>query len=122
MRILKINAKFVVDDTREIGLEVSANETKYMVMIRDQNVGRINSVRIDNSTFERVEDFKCLGTTLTNQNYITEEIKNTLKSGNACYHSVQKHLSSRLLSKNLNMKIYGIVFLPVFFLGVKIGR
>ena len=49
--------------TREIGLEVSADKTKYMVMSRDQNAGRIQSVRVDNSTFERVEDFKYLGTT-----------------------------------------------------------
>ena len=44
--------------TREIGLEVSADKTKYMVMSRVQNAGRIHSVRIDNSAFERVEEFK----------------------------------------------------------------
>ena len=54
---------------------MSADKTKYMVMSRDQNAGRIHSVRIDNSTFERVEDFKYLGTTLTNQNSIAEEIE-----------------------------------------------
>ena len=77
-------------------------KTKYMVMSRDQNAGRIHSVRIDNSTFDRVEELKYLGTTLTNQNSIAEEIKSRLRSGNACYHSVQNLLSSRLLSKNLN--------------------
>jgi len=60
-----------------------------MVMSRDQNAGRIQGVRIDNSTFERVEEFKYLATTLTNQNSIEEEIKSRLRSGNACYHSVQ---------------------------------
>ena len=58
-------------------------------MSRDQNAGRIHSVRIDNSTFDRVEDFKYLGTTLTNQNSFAEEIKSRLKSGNACYRSAQ---------------------------------
>ena len=58
---LKENAEALVAATREIGLEVSADKTKYMVMSRDQNAGRIHSVRIDNSTFERVEDFKYLG-------------------------------------------------------------
>jgi len=77
-----------------------------MVMSRDQNAGRIHSVRIDNSTFKRVEEFKYLGTTLTNQNSILEEIKNRLKSGNPCYHLLQNLLSSRLLSKNLKIKIY----------------
>jgi len=60
-----------------------------MVISRDQNAGRIYSVRIDNSTFERVEEFKYLGIALTNQNSIAEEIKSRLRSGNACYHSVQ---------------------------------
>ena len=105
--------EFSVAATREIGLEVNADKTKYMVMSRDQNAGRIHSVRTDNSTFDRVKDFKYLGTTLTNQNSIAEEIKSRLKSGNACYHSVQNLLSSKLLSKNLKIKIYRTVILSV---------
>ena len=58
-------------------------------MSRDQDAGRIHSVRMDNSTFERVQEFKYLGTTLTNQNSIPEEIKSRLRSWNVCYHSVQ---------------------------------
>ena len=57
---LKENAEALVAATREIGLEVSADKTKYMVKYRDQNAGRNHSVRIDNSTFERMEDFKYL--------------------------------------------------------------
>jgi len=88
-----------------------------MVMSRDQNAGRNRSVRIDNSIFERVEGFKYLGTTFTNQNCIAEEIKSRLRSGNACYHSVQNLLSSRLLSKNLKIKIYRSIVLPVVLYG-----
>ena len=58
-----------------------------------------------------------MGTTLTNQNSIQEEIKNRLNSGNACYHSVQNLLSSRLLSKNLKIKIYRTIILPVVLFG-----
>jgi len=64
-----------------------------------------------------VEEFKYLGTTLTNQNSIAEEIKSRLKSGNACYHSVQNLLSSGLLSKNLKIKIYRTIILPVVSYG-----
>ena len=85
---------------------LSVYRTKCIVMSRDQNAGRIHSVRIDNSTFESVEEFKYLGTTLTYQNSIAEEIRSRLRSANACYHSVQNLLSSRLLSKNLKIKIY----------------
>ena len=84
-----------------------------MVISRDQNAGRNHSVRIDNSTFERVGEFKYLGTTLTNQNSILEEIKSRLRSGNACYHSAQNLLSSRLLSKNLKIEICRTIILPV---------
>jgi len=117
MHTLKENAEALVAATREIGLEVSADKTKYMVMSRDQNSGRIQSVRTDNSTFERVEELKYLGTTLTNQNSIAEEIKSRLKSGNACYHSVQNLLSSRLLSRKLKIKIYRNIILPVVLYG-----
>jgi len=103
IHMLKENTEALVAAIREIGMEVSADKTKYMVMSRDQNAGRIHSVRIDSSTFKRVEEFKYLGTTLTNQNSSVEEIKSRLRSGNACYHSVQNLLSSRLLSKNLNL-------------------
>jgi len=102
---------------REIGLEVSADKTKYMVMSGDQNAGRIHSMRIDNSTFERVEEFKYLGKTLTNPNSILEEMKSRMRSGSACHHSVQNLLSSRLLSKNVKIKIYRTLILPVVLYG-----
>ena len=88
-----------------------------MVMSRDQNAGRIHSVRIDNNTFKRVEEFKYLGTTLTNQNSIAEEIKSRLRSGNAYYHSVQNLLSSKWLTKNLKIQIYRTIILPVLLYG-----
>jgi len=64
-----------------------------------------------------VEEFKNLGTILTNQNSIAEEIKSRLRSGNVCYHSVHNLLSSRLLSKNLKIKIYRTI-LPIAFVWV----
>jgi hypothetical protein len=54
-----------------------------MDMSRDQNAGQIGYVQIGNESFETVEQFKYLGTTLTNQNSIHEKIKCGLKSGNA---------------------------------------
>ena len=70
-----------------------------MVMSRDRNAGRGQSVKIDNSSIERVVEFKYLGTTLTDQNSIQEEIKSRLKIGNACYYSVQNLLSSSFYPK-----------------------
>ena len=64
-----------------------------------------------------MEEFKYLETTLTNRNSIVEEIKSRLRSGNACYNLVQNVLSSRLLSKNLKIKLYGTIILPVVLYG-----
>jgi hypothetical protein len=58
-----------------------------------------------------------LGTTVTNQNLIQEEIRRRLDFGNACYHSVQNLLSFRLLSKNLKIRIYKAIILPVVLYG-----
>jgi hypothetical protein len=71
----------------------------------------------DNNSFERVEEFRYFRTSLKNQNSIQEEINGRLKSGNACYHSVQNILYPRLLSKNLKIKIYRIIILPVVLYG-----
>ena len=71
---------------------------------------------VDNKSFERLEGFKYLGTTLTQQNYIQEEIKSVLKSGNACFHSVPNILSSSLLSKTTKIKLYRYIYIYFFVL------
>jgi hypothetical protein len=91
-------------------------------MSRDQNVGQHINIQIGNKSFETVEQFRYLRTTLTNQNSIHEEIKSRLISGNACNHSVQNLLPSSLLSKNVKIKIYTTIILPVFYIVVKFRR
>jgi len=88
-----------------------------MVMSRDQNAGPSHSIKNDNSSFERVEQFKYLGTNLTNQNSLQEEIRSRLKSGNVCYHSVHNILSSSLLYKILKIKIRRTIILSVVLYG-----
>jgi sensor domain CHASE-containing protein len=79
---VKENAEALLVATKEIGLEVNAGNTKYMVMSRDRNAGRNDSVKIDNSSIERVEEFKYLGKILTDQNSVQDEIRSRLKLGN----------------------------------------
>ena len=81
-------AEALVVASKEIGLEVNVDKTKHMVMSREQTARISHTMKVDNSSIERVEEFKYLGTTLTNQNYIQEEIKSRLKLGNACCYSV----------------------------------
>jgi len=65
------------------------NLSSVEIMFRDHKAGRTHSMKNDNSSIERVEGFKYLGTTLRNKNSIQEEIKSRVKLGNACYYSVQ---------------------------------
>jgi hypothetical protein len=76
-----------------------------MFMSRHQTAGQSNYIRVVNKSFEKVTKFKYLGSSLTDQNCIHEEIRSRLNSGNACYHAVQNVLSSRLLSRNVKIKI-----------------
>jgi hypothetical protein len=102
---------------KEIGLEINVDKTNSMLLSCYQNVGQNRDMKIANRSFENVSQFKYLGTTVTNQNLIQEEIKRRWNSGNACYHSVQNLLSSRLLSRNLKFRICKTIILPVVLYG-----
>jgi hypothetical protein len=67
---IKKNTEALVIASKEIGLEVNVDKTKYMIMSRDQNAGRSQNIRTDDNSFEMADDFKYLGTTLTKQNSI----------------------------------------------------
>jgi hypothetical protein len=96
--------------SKEVSLEINVEKTKYMLLSRHQNAGQNRDIEIANRSSENVSQFKCLGTTVTNQNLIQEEIKRRLSLGNACYHSVRSLLSSRLLSKNLKMRMPVVLY------------
>jgi sorting nexin-29 len=95
---IKKNMEILIDATKEVGLEVNVDKTKYMLLSPHKNVDQNRDIKLANRSFENVSQFKYLGTTVTNQNLIQGEIKRRLNSGNACYHSVQNLLSSHMLS------------------------
>ncbi len=88
MCTIKENTEASVFVTNEIGLELNDKGTKYMVMSQDQHAVQNHNVYIGNKSFERVEHFKYLGTSLTNQNSVLEEIKCRLHSSSSCYYLV----------------------------------
>jgi hypothetical protein len=94
---IKENTETLLEVSRDFGLDINSVKAKYMIMYRHTNSGQNQNIRIANESFENVAKFKYLGTILTNQNDIRDEIKSSLNSGNACYYSVQNLLSSRLL-------------------------
>ncbi|KAJ4427100.1 hypothetical protein ANN_24715 [Periplaneta americana] len=111
------NTEILLETSKAIGLEVNPEKTKYMIMSRDQNIVRNGNIKFGDLSFEEVEKFKYLGATVTNINDTREEIKCRINMGNACYYSVEKLLSSSLLSKNLKVRIYKTVILPVVLYG-----
>jgi hypothetical protein len=79
----------ILESIRDVGLEINAEKTKYMIMFRHPNSGQNQNTRIANELSENMAKFKYMGMTLMNQNGIHNEIKSRLNSGNACYYSVQ---------------------------------
>ena len=69
---VKKNTQALVFASKETGLGENADKAKYMVMSRDQRAGQSLDIKIDDNSFQRVEQFQYLGTTLTNQNSIQE--------------------------------------------------
>jgi hypothetical protein len=89
-----------------------------MLLSHHQNALQNHHIKIANRSFENVaQQFRYLETTVTNQTLIQEEIKRRMNLGNACYHSVQNHLSSHLLPKNVNIRIYKTIILPMVLYG-----
>jgi hypothetical protein len=110
------NTETPLDAGKEVGLEVNSQKNNYMLMSR-KKAGRKHNINRANRSSEGVAKFKYFGTTLTDQNCMQEVIKSRPNSGNACYHSVQSLLSSRLLSRNVKVKIYKTIILPVVLYG-----
>jgi hypothetical protein len=89
-----LKAQTLIDASKEVGLEVNTERNKYMLLSRHQNAGKNIYIKICKRWFENVPQFRYLGTMITNQNLIHEEIKRRLNSGSICYHSVRTFVLS----------------------------
>jgi ribosomal protein S2 len=83
---IKKNTETLIDASKEFGLEANTEKIKYMLLSGHRNVGQNHDIKIANRCFENAAQFRYLGTTVTNQILIREEIERRLISGIACYH------------------------------------
>jgi hypothetical protein len=74
---IKRNTRTLIDASKEVGLEGNTEKTKYMLLSRHQNAGQNHDIKTVNGSFQNVAKFQYLGKTVTNQKFISEEIKNT---------------------------------------------
>ncbi|KAJ4447973.1 hypothetical protein ANN_09983 [Periplaneta americana] len=114
---IRENTEILLEASIAIGLEANPKKTKYMIMSRDQNIVRNRNIKTGDLSFEEVKKFKYLGEIVTDIINTREEIKRRINVGNLCYYSVEKLLSSSLLSKDLKVRIYKTVILPVVLYG-----
>ena len=110
------NAEFFIKASKDVGLEVNSEKTKHMITSSHQIVIQ-NQIVVIVKLFVNVEKFRYLGVTVRNTNDISEEIKCRINMGNACYYSLEKILSSCLLSKKLKVKTCKTIILPVVLNG-----
>jgi hypothetical protein len=114
------NIEAVLYSNKEVDLEVNSEKAKYVLMSR-KTIEQKRNIKISNRSSEGVENLKYFGVTITDQNCMPEEVKSRNKLGYACYHSVQSHLSSRLLSRNVKVKTHKTVILPLVLYVLKLG-
>ena len=112
LQTIRENTEIVIKASNNTGLEVNSEKTKCMITSRHKNILQTQNIVIENLPFENVEKFKYLGVTVTNTNNIHKEIKCRINMRNACYYSLEKVLSSHLLSKKPKVKTYKTVILP----------
>jgi hypothetical protein len=113
----KKNTEALLESSKEVCLKVKPEKTMYMLMSHYHKSRQKHSIKTENGSFQDVVKFNYLRTTLTDQNCVNEKIKTKLHSGNNCYHSVHRLLSSHLLSRNIKIKIYKTIILPVVLYG-----
>ena len=105
------NTEILIKACKDFVSQVNSENTKYMITSRPQNIVQKQNIVIENLSFEKVEKFKYLGVTVTNTNDIREGIKRRINMGNVCSYSLEKMLSSRLLSKKVKLNTYKTILL-----------
>lgn len=100
----------------DIGLTINESKTKYMEFM--SNNSSKDPFHVKNYSFERVDQFKYLGTMISiGNNYIKTEVNHRITMGNRCFYGLKKQLRSRLLNVKTKLKIYKTLIRPIVLYG-----
>ena len=121
LQTVRENAEIFLNVSKDIGLEVNSEKTKYMITSRHQNVIQNQYIVIGNVSFDNVEKVRYLGVTVTNTNDIREEIKRRINMGSACYYSLEKTYRPVCFPGNLKLKHIKLLYYRLFCMVVKLG-
>lgn len=105
---------------KELGLNVNEEKTKYMISRTKADTGKY--ITIEDYSFERVPQFKYLGSIITEDNNTSVEIKARIAAANKSYYALLPLLSASAVSRNLKLKLYKIVIRPVVMYGSESWR
>ncbi|KAL4154026.1 hypothetical protein QTP88_001859 [Uroleucon formosanum] len=100
----------------KVGQCVNEGKTEYMFLSR-RELPFCQFIKIDHFEFKRVEQFKYLGSFLTEKNNVTNEIAARIQAGNRCYYGLTKILSSRTISRRMKERLYTSLIRPVVLYG-----
>jgi len=118
---LKEQAGKLLDTANRIGLEINAEKTEYLIMQRGEVADHVHPfLEVGQYKFQRVKEFKYLGSILTDKNDELTEIKARLQSGNKCYYGLSNMLKARAISKNLKIQLYRTLIRPVVMYGCEV--
>ena len=115
---LKDAFKQLDEGSTNIGLSINENKTKYLASSRTRQIGE-RFMECNNYKFERVKDFKYLGSVITEDNNVEVDIKAKIAAGNRCYYALSQYLRSRTLSRKIKIQIYETVIKPVVLYGAE---
>jgi hypothetical protein len=102
---IKRNRETSTDASKEVGLEINLEKTKYMLVSHHWNAEQGHDLKVANRSYDNVVQFRCVEMAAINQHLIQDKIRKELISDNTCYHSIQNLLSSCLVSRKVRIRI-----------------
>jgi hypothetical protein len=112
--------KSLIKAAEKVGLRINEEKTEYMVVSRrNGNLVQEEFIEVEEYKFRRIDQFKYLGSIITQDNDIKTEISMRLQSANKCFFGLSNIFRSRAISKNLKVRMYLTLLRPIVLYGAE---